>query len=122
MNALYSTKLETCFMHVKRGRGGLRDIQRWLWLAQLGHHSAGHEAAAGALEPPATLVEARRFLWQVRAHLHLIAGGAQDRLRHDLQPAVATRLGIGRGAAGAAALLRAYRRHMQSVRTLLKAV
>lgn len=99
---------------VKRGRGGLRDIQRLLWLAQLRHGSA-----TGMPAPAATLVEARRFLWQVRAHLHLIAGRAEDRLRRDLQPLVATRLRLGSGGAGADALLRLYRRHTQSICRLL---
>jgi [protein-PII] uridylyltransferase len=108
---------------VKRGRGGLRDIQRLLWLARLrrGGEQRGLPAAPGPAEPPRRLVEARRFLWQVRAHLHLVADRPQDRLRCDLQPLVAARLGIGRGAAGAEALLQAYRGHTRSVSALLRA-
>jgi [protein-PII] uridylyltransferase len=110
---------------VKRGRGALRDIQRLLWLTQLsrlGEPRGAPEPARGPLEAPPTLVAARRFLWQVRAHLHLLAGRAQDRLERPLQPAVATRLGLGHGGAGATALRQLYRRHTHSVRTLLSAL
>jgi [protein-PII] uridylyltransferase len=108
---------------VKRGRGALRDIQRLLWIARLRH---GHDApsrqpgaadrAAGA---PCVLIEARRFLWQVRCHLHLLTGRAQDRLIRELQPRVARRLGLGHGIAGVAELLGRHRAHTDSVRALL---
>jgi [protein-PII] uridylyltransferase len=104
---------------VKRSRGGLRDVQQLLWLARLRHGRVpGGEVdkpAASGVEVPRVLVAARRFLWQVRCHLHLLDGHAQDRLRGAVQPSVATRLGFGRGADGAKALMEHYRGRTQSV-------
>jgi [protein-PII] uridylyltransferase len=68
------------------------------------------------------VIQARHFLWRVRAHLHLLAGRAQDRLLFELQPLVARRLGLeDHGAAtGAARLLELYREHTRSVCALLR--
>ena len=45
-----------------------------------------------------TFEEAFDFLWRVRAHLHLAAGRAEEKLTFDLQPEVARRMGWrGRG-------------------------
>lgn len=111
---------------VKRGPGALRDIQRLLWIARLRlRHDApsrqpgAADAAAGY--SPCVLIEARRFLWQVRCHLHLLTGRAQDRLVRELQPGVARRLGLGHGPAGVAKLLSRHRAHTGSVRALLGA-
>jgi [protein-PII] uridylyltransferase len=111
---------------VKRGAGALRDIQRLLWLARLDGVDAGSGAWSAFADPdPAVspvLNEARRFLWKVRCHLHLLAGRAQDRLIHELQPLVARRLGFGRGSeTGGPELLDAYHGHTRSVRALLTA-
>ena len=38
---------------------------------------------------------AEGILWKVRAHLHLAAGRAEDRLTFDLQPEIARRMGYG---------------------------
>ena len=38
---------------------------------------------------------AEGFLWKVRAHLHITAGRAEDRLTFDLQPEIARRMGYG---------------------------
>jgi UTP:GlnB (protein PII) uridylyltransferase len=35
-----------------------------------------------------------RRSWQVRCHLHLLAGRAEDRLSRSLQPGIARRLGL----------------------------
>jgi [protein-PII] uridylyltransferase len=69
------------------------------------------------------VLEARRFLWRVRCHLHLLAGRAQDRLLADLQPQIAQRMGIdGPGPArGAAELMARYRSHTRAVCALLTA-
>jgi len=72
---------------VKRGPGGLRDLQRALWA------NACASARSMPLKP-SRLVQAHRFLWQVRCHLHLLAGRAEDRLCRSLQPGVARRLGL----------------------------
>ncbi|HXB80635.1 MAG TPA: DUF294 nucleotidyltransferase-like domain-containing protein [Bradyrhizobium sp.] len=72
---------------VKRGPGGLRDLQRALW---------ANVCASGRSMPlkPSRLFQAHRFLWQVRCHLHLFAGRAEDRLSRSLQPGIARRLGL----------------------------
>jgi [protein-PII] uridylyltransferase len=72
---------------VKRGPGGIRDLQRALWA------NACASARSMPLKP-SRLVQAHRFLWQVRCHLHLLAGRAEDRLCRSLQPGVARRLGL----------------------------
>jgi [protein-PII] uridylyltransferase len=111
---------------VKRGPGALRDIQRLRWLAKFDHAGAGSGARSGLARPdtpvPPVLADAHRFLWQVRCHLHLLAGRAQDRLLHGFQPLVARRLGVGRGPdTGVAELMARYRAHTRSVRALLTA-
>lgn len=95
---------------VKRGPGGLRDLQRAL---------SANTLASGrptVLAEPA-LIEAHRFLWLVRCHLHLLVGRAQDRLSSALQPGVARRLGFDepRGTTAASRLLRLFRRHAHNV-------
>jgi [protein-PII] uridylyltransferase len=95
---------------VKRGPGGLRDLQRALLADSL---AFGRPPAL----PEPTLIEAHRFLWLVRCHLHLLAGRAEDRLGSALQPGVARRLGLDepRGATGASHLMQLFRRHAHNV-------
>jgi [protein-PII] uridylyltransferase len=95
---------------VKRSPGGLRDLQRALSVNTL---ASGRPAA---LAEPA-LIEAHRFLWLVRCHLHLLVGGAEDRLSSALQPDVARRLGFDepRGTTAAPPLLHIFRRHAHNV-------
>jgi [protein-PII] uridylyltransferase len=94
---------------VKRGPGGLRDLQRALW---------ANACASGRSMPlkPSRLVQAHRFLWQVRCHLHLLAGRAEDRLTRSLQPGIARRLGLAdsRGPA-ARPLLDLFRYHTRNI-------
>jgi [protein-PII] uridylyltransferase len=111
---------------VKRGPGALRDIQRLQWLARLDHVGTGSGARSEAAAPhapvPRVLADARRFLWQVRCHLHLLAGRAQDRLVRELQPLVARRLGLGRGRdTGAAELMARHHAYTRAVRALVAA-
>jgi [protein-PII] uridylyltransferase len=95
---------------VKRGPGGLRDLQRALSVNTL---ASGRPTA---LAEPA-LIEAHRFLWLVRCHLHLLVGRAEDRLSSALQPSVARRLGFDEplGTTSAARLLQIFRRHVHIV-------
>jgi [protein-PII] uridylyltransferase len=95
---------------VKRGPGGLRDLQRALSMNTL---ASGRPAT---LAEPA-LTEAHRFLWLVRCHLHLLVGGAEDRLSSALQPEVARRLGFDepRGTTAAPRLLHIFRHHADNV-------
>ena len=95
---------------VKQGPGGLRDLQRALSVNTL---ASGRPAAIA--EP--ALIEAHRFLWLVRCHLHLLVGRAEDRLSSALQPDVARRLGFDepRRTTEAPRLLHIFRRHAHNV-------
>jgi [protein-PII] uridylyltransferase len=95
---------------VKQGPGGLRDLQRALSVNAI---ASGRPAAFA--EP--ALIEAHRFLWLVRCHLHLLVGRAKDRLILALQPDVARRLGFDepRGTTAAPRLLHIFRRHAHNV-------
>jgi [protein-PII] uridylyltransferase len=72
---------------LKRGPGGLRDLQRAVWANT---HASTHPRSF----TQASLVEAHRFLWLVRCHLHLLAGRAEDRLSSSFQPSITRRLGL----------------------------
>jgi [protein-PII] uridylyltransferase len=95
---------------VKRSPGGLRDLQRALSANTL---ASGRPVTL--VEP--RLVEAHRFLWLVRCHLHLLAGHAEDRLSSTLQPGVARRLGLDepRGTNAVPRLLHLFRLHAHNV-------
>jgi [protein-PII] uridylyltransferase len=83
---------------LKRGPGGLRDLQRAIW-------ANTHVSARPIPLTQASLIEAHRFLWLVRCHLHLLAGRAEDRLSLSLQPGIACRLGLDAPHKSAAPLL-----------------
>ena len=70
---------------LKQGPGGLRDLQRAVWVNT---HASAHPRSF----TQTSLVEAHRFLWLVRCHLHLLAGRAEDRLRSSFQPGITRRL------------------------------
>ena len=82
--------------NVKDGKGGLRDLQTLYWIGKYLH---GVKNAAELVDKGLfTLAEYRSFrraegfLLAVRAHLHAIAGRAEDRLTFDLQREVARRM------------------------------
>ena len=88
--------------NIKDGKGGLRDLNTLFWIAR----SLAPESPLGArvLDDILTARERRTFevafdfLWRVRAHLHLTAGRAEEKLTFDLQPEVARKMGWrGRG-------------------------
>lgn len=88
--------------NVKDGKGGLRDLNTLFWIARsLAPDSPlGARVMDGLLTPRErrTFEESFDFLWRTRAHLHLIAGRAEEKLTFDLQPEVARRMGWrGRG-------------------------
>jgi [protein-PII] uridylyltransferase len=95
---------------VKRGPGGLRDLQRALLSNTLA-------SARPTALTQSTIFEAHRFLWLLRCHLHLLVGRAEDRLTLALQPSVARRLGLDEpcGATAASPLLNLFRRHANNV-------
>jgi [protein-PII] uridylyltransferase len=98
---------------LKRGPGGLRDLQRAIW---------ANTPASGRLMSltQASLVEAHRFLWLVRCHLHFLAGRAEDRLSLSLQLGIARRLGLDAPHKSAAPLLLdLFRYHARNVLTAI---
>ncbi len=83
---------------VKNGKGGLRDLQTLLWIA---NHSYNITAAQDlAREGLLTEEDAARFqkcedmLWKTRWHLHHLAGRAEERLAFDKQRDMAKAFGI----------------------------
>ncbi|MGI8841655.1 MAG: [protein-PII] uridylyltransferase [Caulobacteraceae bacterium] len=83
--------------NVKEGKGGLRDLHTLFWIARYLHPADDLEVIPrltmfGAREVRA-FMGAFDFLEAVRAHLHFVAGRAEERLTFDLQPEVARRMG-----------------------------
>jgi [protein-PII] uridylyltransferase len=93
---------------LKRGPGGLRDLQRAIW---------ANTPASGRPMPltQASLIEAHSSLWLVRCHLHLLAGRTEDRLSLSLQPSIACRLGLAPHKSAAPLLLDLLRHHRRNV-------
>ena len=88
--------------NVKDGKGGLRDLNTLFWIAL--SVDPDNERGKGALKGLLSAREMRSFreaigfLWQVRIHLHLAAGRAEEKLTFDFQPEIARRMGWrGRG-------------------------
>lgn len=83
--------------NVKEGKGGLRDLQTLYWIGKYLNRvqSASGLVEAGLFtqEEYETFATAENFLWDVRCHLHFIAGRAMDQLTFDLQVEVAARMG-----------------------------
>lgn len=88
--------------NIKDGKGGLRDLHTLFWIAK----------AVYQVDDPAALVplgvltaheatrfdRALRFLWNVRYHLHYLAGRPEERLTFDVQPEISSRMGyVDRG-------------------------
>ena len=85
--------------NIKDGKGGLRDLHTLLWIAKYLYRV---ERFADLIErglltrkEQVHFARAEGFLWKVRAHLHLAAGRAEDRLTFDLQLEIARRMGYG---------------------------
>ncbi len=104
--------------HVKEGEGGLRDIHALGWIGRMVFEcrDVPDLVRAGLLPPEAedTLSTAQDFLWRVRNHLHYLAGGHQDRLGFEVQPAVAEFLGFTDrwSMTAVETLMRAYYQHV----------
>lgn len=83
--------------NVKEGKGGLRDLQTLMWLAQYIYdvHSIEELVSLHLLTQDEFVAfrKSRDFLWRVRMHLHLIAGRPEERLTFDMQRAVAEATG-----------------------------
>jgi len=83
--------------NIKEGKGGLRDLHTLMWIARYAYgvtDSAGL-TLRGVLTGPeaARFTKADGFLWDLRWHLHLAAGRAEERLVFDLQSQLADRMG-----------------------------
>ena len=85
--------------NVKEGKGGLRDLNTFLWIAKYvyGVDKVADLVKAGVFTPTESrlLHRCEEFLWRVRCHLHFMAGRDQERLGFERQPAIAGRLGYG---------------------------
>ncbi|MEK8088172.1 [protein-PII] uridylyltransferase [Thermithiobacillus plumbiphilus] len=83
--------------NIKEGPGALRDLQVVEWVARRHFACIDLRCAmhAGYITPReyATLMNARNFLWRLRAGLHYAAGRREDRLLFDYQALLASDLG-----------------------------
>src|SRR5918996_604048 len=83
--------------NVKEGKGSLRDLQTLFWLGRFLYRikDSADLVEHGVLTRDALrkFMNARRFLWAVRCHLHYLTGRAEERLTFDLQPEIAHCLG-----------------------------
>ncbi|WP_439817079.1 [protein-PII] uridylyltransferase [Zavarzinia sp. CC-PAN008] len=83
--------------NLKEGKGGLRDLHTLWWIAK--HVYAVEDTSElvrrGILTPAEhkKFNRAESFLWDVRCHLHFLAGRAEERLTFDVQPELSRRLG-----------------------------
>ncbi len=84
--------------NIKKTKGGLRDLHllQWVGMAKYQASTLRELADRGVLanQDYLALVEAREFLWRVRAFLHFYAGRAQDILTFDEQVRVAAHFGF----------------------------
>jgi [protein-PII] uridylyltransferase len=84
--------------NIKEGKGGLRDLQTLYWIGKYLYQveDAGDLVAHNVFtrDEYKTFQKAEAFLWDVRVHLHYIAGRAEERLSFDLQPSLAAALGF----------------------------
>lgn len=86
--------------NVKEGAGGLRDIQNAEWMGEVRCHAGLSQVwpvlvEQGYVTPgdAAEIKAARDFLHCTRAALHIVGGGAKDKLTAEKQEAVAALLG-----------------------------
>ena len=82
--------------NVKEGKGGLRDLHALFWIAKYiyGVKFAEDLADTEVFSPDEfdTFVQAERFLWAVRCHLHFLTNRGTDQLSFDMQVEVASRM------------------------------
>ncbi len=82
--------------NLKEGKGGLRDLHTLYWIGKYLYRvkEVGDLVGAGVLNRTELrrFVDAEKFLWTVRCHLHQMSGRAEERLTFDVQPELARRL------------------------------
>lgn len=90
--------------NIKEGKGGLRDLQTLYWIAKylykVDEVANLVDLAVLTKKEAHRFDRAHRFMWDVRCHLHFLAGRGENRLTFDMQPEIATLLGY-RDRAGA---------------------
>ncbi|MBN7785989.1 [protein-PII] uridylyltransferase [Ponticoccus gilvus] len=112
--------------NVKEGKGGLRDLQSLFWIIKYVHHTddVSELVRRGVFRPDEyeEFVQAERFLWAVRCHLHLLAGRAVEQLTFDMQVEVAQRMGYNdrRGRRAVEIFMQDYFRHATTVGDLTR--
>lgn len=88
--------------NIKDGKGGMRDLHTLYWIGKYVYQvSDPHELVDKGLfteEDYQVFEEREHFFWDVRCHLHFLAGRAEERLSFDRQPEMAERLGYRDGA------------------------
>ncbi len=110
--------------NLKEGQGGLRDLHTLYWIAKYVYRleDASHLVQAGLLNTGEfeAFERSSQFLWNVRCHLHVMAGRAEERLAFDVQEELAERLGYedGAGLRAVEAFMKAYFTVTREVRTL----
>ncbi|RMH35848.1 MAG: [protein-PII] uridylyltransferase [Nitrospirae bacterium] len=84
--------------NVKKSKGGLRDVHVLQWVGMAKYQAATLQELVDrgliAHQDYVALLEAREFLWRVRAFLHCEAGRAQDILSFDEQVRLAEHWGF----------------------------
>ena len=95
--------------NIKEGKGGLRDLHELYWIARFVYGGKNSKAQNVPIKPHGVsaymqlgllnanaakrFTKAAEFLWQVRHHLHYLAGRATESLSFDRQDALARRMG-----------------------------
>ncbi|PYG28602.1 [protein-PII] uridylyltransferase [Pelagimonas varians] len=114
--------------NIKEGKGGLRDLQSLYWISKYVYHTddTAELARRGVFHPDEyeKFVQAERFLWAARCHLHLAAGRPVEQLSFDMQVEVASRMGYTDkpGRRGVEWFMQDYFRHATSVGDLTRIV
>ena len=114
--------------NVKEGKGGLRDLQSLYWIVKYVYQIDDTQrlVSMDVFRPEEydTFVQADRFLWSVRCHLHLIAGRAMEQLTFDMQVEVAAAMGFEDrgGRRGVEVFMQSYFRHATAVGDLTRIV
>ncbi len=83
--------------NIKEGKGGLRDLHTLYWIARYIYHIESVEDLVTlkflTKEELSAYHRAERFLWDVRCHLHYLAGRAEERLTFDMQRQISEKMG-----------------------------
>ncbi|MBI3596333.1 MAG: [protein-PII] uridylyltransferase [Nitrospirae bacterium] len=93
----YGTTIHLLEPHIKKSRGGLRDLHLPRWAAQAHYGTSSFEQLKehGVLSKQdfRALSEAQEFLWRIRNELHFFSGRCQDTLTFEEQVRLAASWG-----------------------------